>query len=74
MSETSSMTSGMGAIVAFLGAIVLGIVPWSFNIKSRVDLQGQQILDLKELINVQFDSISQRLERIEKALNGALKH
>ena len=68
------MTSGMGAIVAFLGAIVLGIVPWSFNIKSRVDLQGQQILDLKELINVQFDSISQRLERIEKALNGALKH
>lgn len=74
MSETTSMNSVMGTIIAFLGAVVLGIIPWSFNIKSRVDLQGQQIIDLKELINVQLNGISQRLDRIEKALNGALRH
>lgn len=68
------MNSVMGTIIAFLGAVVLGIIPWSFNIKSRVDLQGQQIIDLKELINVQLNGISQRLDRIEKALNGALRH
>ena len=63
-----------GTIVTLLGAIVLGIIPWSFNIKSKVDIQAQQIMDMKELIDIKFDNVIERLKRIETALNGSLKH
>jgi len=69
-----NVMSVTGTIVTLLGAIVLGIIPWSFNIKSKVDIQAQQIMDMKELIDIKFDNVIERLKRIETALNGSLKH
>ena len=58
---------------------------WILNISSKVNVQERAHNDLKELINTKLDGIimqvnlrgdmtSQRLARIEKALNGALNH
>jgi Tfp pilus assembly protein PilO len=64
-------------ILSFFGTSIVGALGWAFHINSKVDvqkaLQEQKHTDLKELINIRFDSSDKRLERIEKSLNGRLK-
>jgi len=63
---------------AMLGTAVLaqavGVVVWGIRQEGRIHLQEQRVTDLKELINTRFDMTEQRLERIEKCLNGMLRH
>lgn len=56
---------GSGAFVAAFG--------WVLQLGNRITILETQQPDLKELINSQFDDVSQRLDRIERAMNGALK-
>ena len=62
-----------------LGISIVGAIAWAIRLEGRVNTVEKvtelKHTDLKELINTKFDSISSRLERIERALNGALlKH
>ena len=61
----------------------LGIIVWAFAIDpkiQRVDakvdanakLHDQRYGDLKELINTRFDSVDDRMGRIERSMNGHL--
>lgn len=72
------------AIITVMGAAILGIFGWAFQLNSRVSVQETKHDDLKDLINTKMDalkdniefnynSISARLDRIERAMNGALK-
>ena len=56
---------------SFAAAIIGGVV-WAVRLEGRVNTAIQRHEDLKELINTKFDAIEQRLDRIERALNGAL--
>lgn len=40
----------------------------------RLALTEQAFVDLKELINTRFDSLDQRVGRVERSLNGYLRH
>jgi len=73
------------AIVSVLGAAMLAIFGWAFNLNSKVNVQEQRYSDFLHLIDTKFDSFetlveskfegsNQRLVRIERALNGALHH
>lgn len=65
----------------FVSMAILGVIGWALNLNSefkeldgRVNLLDQKHVDLKELINSRFDSTDQRLARIERAMNGSLRH
>ena len=60
-------------LTGLLGTALLGVIGWAFQLNSRVSVLEQQHVDLKELITEKFDAVTDRLERIEDALNGALK-
>lgn len=64
------------AIVASvtLGLQLIGIVVWGVRLEGKVNNQDQRYGDLKELINTQFDNVNGRLDRIERAMNGAIRH
>lgn len=52
---------------------VIAIIGWAIRLESRVSVQDQKHLALKELIESRFDETSDRLDRIERVLNGALR-
>lgn len=54
---------------AFLGAF--GFIVQLGNRLTKVETKQE---DLPDLINSQFSDLSRRLDRIERAMNGALKH
>lgn len=64
----------MAYIFYYLGTTLVGTIVWAIRLEAKVNtqerLQTQKHQDLKELINVRFDAIGNRLDRIEKALNG----
>lgn len=73
------------AIVPVISTALMGVVGWAFKrqantnnkvveLDKRLALLEQSIDDLKELINARFDSGDQRLERIERSMNGFLRH
>lgn len=75
----------LGTILAILGIVstIMGVVAWALRLEGRIntaekltetkdELYMQKHNDLKELINSKFDTADNRLERIERALNGAL--
>jgi hypothetical protein len=73
----------MEALLTTIGAGVLLVLGWAAQLHSRVsvlekgDADAEQNLkdkfeDLKELINVQFNAQGQRLDRIERSMNGHL--
>ena len=62
----------MSTILTFFGTLSVGVVVWAFRLESRVNVLDQKHIDLRELINTRFDNSDKRLERIEKALNGAI--
>lgn len=65
-------------MVAFWGpvaaALAIGVLGWAVGIEPRIQVQETKITDLKELILVQLTGMNHRLDRIERALNGAWKH
>lgn len=62
------------SISLFVVAQAITGVIWGVRLEGKVNLQDQRTTDLKELINARFDGTDQRLGRIEKALNGNLRH
>lgn len=60
-------------LIAILSSgVFLGIFGWAVQLGSRVTRLETQQPDLKELINTQFEDVSRRLDRIERAMNGSL--
>ena len=55
------------------GTTLLGVIIWALRLEGRVNEQDIKHASLKELIETKFDNMDDRLERIERALNGALK-
>lgn len=73
----------LNTLIGVLGAALLAVIGWAFNLQSRVSIYSQRhddllrLIDTKfdamsEMVDTKFDSSNQRLERIERALNGAL--
>lgn len=58
-----------GPVVA---ALALGVLGWAVGIEPRIQVQATKLTDLKELILDKLTSMDKRLERIERAMNGAL--
>lgn len=66
----------MGSIVAALMMIVVGVIGWGARLEIKTNVQGAKHEDLKEffekLLTAKTDPINQRLDRIERSLNGGL--
>ena len=59
-----------------VGVIISVLVPtvaWAANTHSRVNVIGERTLGQEKLLGAQLTSIDGRLDRIERALNGAWK-
>ena len=74
------MSGYVNTFIGILGTATLAIIGYAIALGTRVNVQEQKLIDLKELINVQFealghrfDAINIRLSRIDRALNGRLK-
>jgi hypothetical protein len=59
--------------IFIVGQAIAGII-WGVRLEGKVNLGDQRVTDLKELINQRFDSTDERLKRIERSLNGHLRH
>jgi len=62
-----TMDEFMKYTIGGLITIIVGILGWAFNISSRIAVIERAHEDLKEFLDI-------RLSRIERALNGSLKH
>ena len=60
-------------IVIFFATSIFCIIAWALRLEGRVNTADQRHLDLKELINTRFDSVDDRLDRVERSINGHLK-
>lgn len=74
----------LSAVVGILGTAVLAIIGWAVNMTSRVNVLEKGKVDLILLINtkldsidekmdIKFDATGQRLDRIERSMNGHLQ-
>ena len=57
----------------YAATLIVGIIVWAVRLEGRINTADQKHLDLKELIEAKFEGLDNRLERIERALNGALR-
>jgi hypothetical protein len=61
------------AIVGLIGMGVLAVFGWAYNqntqIHSRISVLEADKVSLRELINVHFNALELRLERIERKLD-----
>ena len=57
--------------VSVLTAVVLPTIAWAASTHARVHVVEQKTKDQDKIIEVQLSSIDTRLDRIERALNGA---
>jgi hypothetical protein len=60
-------------------SLAVATIVWSIRLEGRVNtterLSDQRFSDLEKLLNAKFDAVGDRLERIERTLNGTLtKH
>ena len=60
-------------IVGILGTAFLLVVGWTIQLGNRVSITETKQKDLETLINTRFDAVDDRLDRIERSLNGYLK-
>jgi len=71
------MLDALTTLFIFATTTTVGTIIWGLRLEGEVRtakaLTDQRHEDLKELINAKFDFAGQRLERIEKALNGKLR-
>lgn len=56
--------------LGIFGAAFLGIFGWVFQLGNRVTKIETRQDGLPALIAVQFEAVNQRLDRIERAMNG----
>ena len=59
-------------LVIFAASSVFGAVIWALRLEGRIDTSEARYNDLKELINTRFDDSGNRLDRIERSMNGFL--
>lgn len=57
------------AIISIIGAGLLGVFAWAFNLHSRVAVLEADKISLKELLDAKLENITLRLDRIEKKLD-----
>lgn len=55
-------------------ANILICLMWGFRMEGRINIIDQRHIDLKELIGSRLTDIDGRLGRIERSLNGTLRH
>lgn len=53
------------------GQLIVGVI-WAVRQEGRINQANQRVDDLEKLINVRFDGVDGRLERIERSMNGFL--
>ena len=61
------------AVVSTLGVGMLAVFGWAIQLGNRVTTLETRDADLEKLLDAKFQPIYQRLDRIERAMNGALK-
>lgn len=61
------------ALLGVISVVSFGCLGWAFNLAQRISVIETEYEGLKDLINVQFDGVNQRLGRIEVVMNGSLK-
>lgn len=62
-------------LISILGSgAFLGAFGWVLQLGTRVTKIEIKQEDLPDLINTQFADVGRRLDRIERAMNGALKY
>lgn len=61
------------AVTSLLGAGLLGVVGWAFQLSNRVSVIEANYDSLERLLEAKLSPIHQRLERIERSLNGHLR-
>ena len=77
------MSDMFTTVLSLLGAAFLGVIGWAFRLQTQVTIHAQKHDDLTTLLDAKFDAVTtlvdakfeasdRRLERIERALNGAL--
>ena len=59
-------------MMSVMGTAVLGVFGWALHLNTRVSVLESQRESLKELIEARFDAVENRLDRIERAMNGHL--
>lgn len=62
---------------AVAGLLTLGVgslAGWVWSISSKVTILETKEPGLKEILDVKFENLDQRLGRIERALNGSLRN
>lgn len=62
------------ALFSGLVTISIAVLGWAFHTTSSISVLNQKDADITTLINSKFDEVNRRLERMEKAMNGMLKH
>ena len=64
-------------IAGILSTALLAVFGWAFHINTKVNVLDQQHKDFKgylaELLDAKFDLVHQRLDRIDRSLNGKLR-
>jgi hypothetical protein len=64
----------LSTLTAILGSgAFIGLVGFFYSLGNRVTVLETQRDDLPAFLEARFGSINQRLDRIERALNGAMK-
>lgn len=63
----------MEQVYIWLATTVFGVLVWAIRLEGRVNMSDQKDLALKELIDSKFDAINDRLDRIDRSLNGHLR-
>lgn len=78
------VTPMVETILGFFGTVLLAVASWLYTIGSRVttleanhiavkDIVGEKAASLEKLINAKFEAQGDRLERIERSMNGHLQ-
>ena len=77
---SAMLTYAWNFLFTLVSALVIWIFAWAnrlqtqiSSVSGRADIIEQKHIDLKELLNTRFDSVDQRLGRIERSLNGNLR-
>lgn len=59
----------LSAFVGVIGAGLLAVVGWAFNLHSRVSVLEAEKISIRELIDAKLENITIRLDRIERKLD-----
>lgn len=62
----------LNTFITLLGTAMIGGFAWIFQLGNRVTAMEIKQEDLPTLINMRFEEVARRLDRIERAMNGSL--